>query len=159
LSTESKKIVALIAEDHQSIAEIYKMMLELEGHSVIVVQDGIDCIEEFDKRLQKMHEHSGLAEDSPFDVVILDYHLPRRDGVEIAKHILSVAPGQRIVMASSYPKEIIQTSARDLDRSIELMTKPFDLVEFIETVTMKKRADTIGGPSATSGKTVDQVTQ
>ena len=157
VSSENKKISALIAEDHRSIAETYKMMLELEGHSVVVVYDGQECMEEFCRSLQ----HSKRSESkntSSFDVVVLDYNLPRKDGVEIAKYILSLVPNQRIIMASSYPREIIMTSAQDLDRSIELITKPFDLADFVETLTTGKLAETIGG-SLAAHKTADQLTQ
>jgi CheY-like chemotaxis protein len=39
---------------------------------------------------------------SPFDVVVLDYKMPSKDGMEVAKEILQINPYQRIIFASAY---------------------------------------------------------
>src|ERR1051326_554856 len=111
-------------------------MLESEGHDVVVTSNGQDCISEYNAAVNR-NSH-------PFDVVVLDYRLPYRDGMEIAKHVLSLVPEQRILIASSYPVETITKSAESVDGCLELMLKPFDIVDFVNVVGKLKTAPLIG---------------
>ena len=131
----------LIAEDHDTISETYKLMLEAEDYEVTVTVEGNECIRKFDECLLTSPQNSDF---SPYDLVILDYHLPGKDGIDIAEHILSVTPSQRILIASSYPAEVIRKSALNLPNAVELLIKPFELNDLIDIVTGQKTAETIG---------------
>lgn len=130
----------LVAEDHDTISETYKLMLEAEDYEITVTSNGDECIRKFDECLRATPQDS----KSPYDIVILDYHLPGKDGIDIARHILSVCPLQRILFASSYPADVIKKSAASLPNSVELLIKPFDLNELVDIVTGQKGAETIG---------------
>ena len=72
---------------------------------------------------------------SPFDAVVLDYRMPKKDGLEVAKEILALNPSQRIIFASAYVKETLRESVRELRQVVELMQKPFlpeALVDIVE---------------------------
>jgi CheY-like chemotaxis protein len=72
---------------------------------------------------------------SPFDAVVLDYRIPGKDGLHVAKEILELNPEQRIIFASAYVKETLEDSVKKLRTVVELMQKPFDadvLVDIIE---------------------------
>ncbi len=76
-----------------------------------------------------------LASSSPFDAVVLDYRMPKKDGIEVAKEILAVNPSQRIIFASAYVKETLRESVKELRQVVELMQKPFlpeALVDVVE---------------------------
>ena len=155
----------LVAEDHLGIATTYKLILESkQTYEVIVTQNGQECIETFDRRYFEVSKEKNdrsmtsasqgtettapgpfFSACNPFDLVVLDYHLPEKDGIDVAKHILSMVPHQRILIASSYPRENIVKSAETLDRTVELMLKPFDLQDFLDAVDGLKSAETIGG--------------
>jgi two-component system chemotaxis response regulator CheY/two-component system cell cycle response regulator CpdR len=139
----------LIAEDHETIAETYKLILEAHGYEVIVTGDGEDCIQKFE---EYMHDNAINPETPPFELVVLDYHLPGDDGMEIAKHILSVAPSQRILMASSYPVDIIRKSAENLQRAVELLVKPFDLNDLADVVGRRKIPEILGNLGYAQGQ-------
>lgn len=130
----------LVAEDHDTISETYKLMLEAEDYEITVTANGDECIRKFDECLRTTPQNS----ISPYDLVILDYHLPGKDGIDIARYILSVAPLQRILFASSYPADVIKKSAASLPYSVELMIKPFDLNDLVDIVAGQKEAETIG---------------
>ena len=49
---------------------------------------------------------------SPFDVVVLDYKMPGKDGMEVAKEILTINPDQRIIFASAYVRDSRKFSKR-----------------------------------------------
>jgi CheY-like chemotaxis protein len=75
------------------------------------------------------------SSSSPFDAVILDYRMPKKDGLEVAKEILALNPSQRIIFASAYVKETLRESVKELRQIVELMQKPFlpeALVDVVE---------------------------
>jgi response regulator RpfG family c-di-GMP phosphodiesterase len=71
----------------------------------------------------------------PFDVVILDYKMPKMDGLEVAKEIFAINPHQRIIFASAYLRDTLLESVEKLNRLVEVLNKPFgrqDLIDAIE---------------------------
>jgi CheY-like chemotaxis protein len=72
---------------------------------------------------------------SPYDAVVLDYRMPKKDGLQVAKEILGSNPSQRIIFASAYVKETLKESVKELRQVVELMQKPFlpeALVDVVE---------------------------
>jgi CheY-like chemotaxis protein len=119
----------LVAEDAESVRELYRVALESRGHQVAISGNGKECVDAYRQELQK---NPGQA---PFDVVVLDYRMPQVDGLETAKEILKMRPGQRIIFASAFVKETLMDSVKDLGQVVELLQKPFDpkvLVDLIE---------------------------
>jgi CheY-like chemotaxis protein len=71
----------------------------------------------------------------PYDAVVLDYRMPKKDGLQVAKEILAANPSQRIIFASAYVKETLRESVKELRQVVELMQKPFlpeALVDVVE---------------------------
>jgi len=88
-----------------------------------------------------MGSKKSSSHSSPFDVVVLDYKMPRKNGLEVAKQILEWTPDQRIIFASAYVEETLQDSVRQLEQVVELIQKPFNvdvLVEVIEDLEIFK---------------------
>jgi CheY-like chemotaxis protein len=132
----------LVAEDEPNISLQYKVALEQRGHQVVLTNDGVKCVETYQAALQHPNSTSptpseaqtGSVENTPFDVVILDYRMPRKNGLETAKEILTICPKQRIVFASAFVTETLRESAKDLHQIVELIQKPFHLDYLIEIV-------------------------
>lgn len=78
--------LVLVADDEPIIAETLIAILSDEGFDVVSANDGIAAIE-------------GTARLSP-DIVLLDVAMPRLNGVEAAKQILSSMPKVRVVLFS-----------------------------------------------------------
>ena len=101
----------LIAEDDKDTALLFKMALEKRGHSVTTTQNGEDCLKLYHDESQNIRLKTDLSERlQPFDAVVLDYKMPRINGMDVAKEILAVNPHQRIVFASAYVKETLVDS-------------------------------------------------
>ena len=67
--------------------------------------------------------------------MVLDYRMPKKDGLETAKEILALDPSQRIIFASAYVEETLRDSIKELSQIVELIQKPFlpeALVEVVE---------------------------
>ena len=79
-----------------------------------------------------------LASTSVFDVVVLDYKMPGRDGMEVAKEILKINPHQRIIFASAYVIDTLREAVKKLNRVVELLQKPFTLEAFVNTIEDKE---------------------
>lgn len=59
----------LMIEDHPDIAELYQLKLQLDGYRVAVASNGISGLE--------------MARSLRPDLVLLDIHLPQKDGLEL----------------------------------------------------------------------------
>jgi CheY-like chemotaxis protein len=133
----------LIADDDADAAELYRASLEARDHIVTITYDGQECVNSYRNavdRLERAGKHSSNTE--PFDAVILDYKMPRIDGLEAAKEILRINPDQRIIFASAFVKETLLDSVKELNQVMELVQKPFEpdvLVDIIEDTSMISR--------------------
>ena len=128
----------LIAEDEPDIAMQYELALKDRKHEVIVTNDGEQCLEAFYQELEK-HEPARNQKmmKPPFDAVILDYRMPKKDGMEVAKEILAMEPKQRVLFASAYVLETLVDSVKNLHQVVELIQKPFELDPFIDLIEDK----------------------
>ncbi len=78
----------LIVDDEAAICESLQTLLEFEGYSVEVAGDG----------------REGLARiaERPFDLVLLDFALPERNGVEVLGEIRERDPDLPVIMITAY---------------------------------------------------------
>ncbi len=76
----------LIADDLKDLSETLKRGLEVHGHSVTTSSDGNLAV----KALAK----------SPFDLVVLDIHMPGTDGLEVIRQ-MKVAGHRAKILAMS----------------------------------------------------------
>jgi CheY-like chemotaxis protein len=142
----------LIAEDESDISHTYRVALESRNHDVNIANDGISCLKIYREELANRRptssdrrtkydnnaQGSPALSTSPFDVVVLDYKMPGKDGMEVAKEILTINPDQRIIFASAYVKETLENSVKELKRVVELLQKPFEIQAFIDTIEDKQ---------------------
>jgi CheY-like chemotaxis protein len=130
----------LIAEDEHDIALSYKSTLERNNHEVIIASNGEECLELYrndSKQISESNSGNSSSFSSTFDAVILDYKMPKKDGIEVAKEILELNPNQRIIFASAYVKETLVYAVKNLKQVVELMQKPFDANALVDTVEDK----------------------
>jgi CheY-like chemotaxis protein len=129
----------LLAEDDRDTATLYKKTLEERGHQVIITSNGKGCLDVYHKELQDITLNTDPSKHiQPFDAVILDYKMPKIDGMQVAKEILAVNSHQRIIFASAYVKETLVDSIQQLNQIVELLQKPFGENELIDTIEDKE---------------------
>lgn len=119
----------LVAEDEKNILLMLKLFLEDEGFDVVTSANGQECMDAY---------HCSTVENSPFDVVILDYKMPEKDGKQVAREILLVNPKQTIIMITAFPQEI--TKVEEL-KIIKILRKPFepdDLITLLKSLDPAK---------------------
>jgi CheY-like chemotaxis protein len=130
----------LIAEDDSDISESYKDALEARNHIVMLAENGEECLEIYNKELKREQTEieNGERRSTPFDAVILDYMMPRKDGMQVAKEILEINPKQRIIFASAYVEETLESTVKQLKQVVELMQKPFGADALVNTIEDKE---------------------
>jgi DNA-binding NtrC family response regulator len=131
----------LIAEDDQDIALFYKVLLEARNHHVISTDNGEDCLTiyrqefgNFASRIGSIASDNRLQQQQAFDTVLLDYKMPKINGIEVAKEIVKINPKQRIIISSAHSREFLFHSKKELEKPVEFVQKPFDLQTFIDTL-------------------------
>lgn len=117
----------LVAEDEPEILQIYKIVLESEGHEVHTAKDGQQCMETYNNMLNKSTDIGNPA----FDLLILDHRMPKKTGLEVANEVLGICPAQEILMVTAYGGELDLT---DNLRKTKIMRKPFEVDELISWV-------------------------
>ena len=76
----------------------------------------------------------GTSNVQQFDVVILDYKMPDRNGLEVAREILTINPHQRIIIALAYLVITLIDGIRELSVPIEILEKPISNKMLIDTI-------------------------
>jgi DNA-binding NtrC family response regulator len=84
-SSEGK---VLIIDDESAIRESLQILLEEEGYEVANAEDG--------------EEGLNILDAQAFDLVLLDFQLPGRNGLEILKEILQRDPDTPVIMLTAY---------------------------------------------------------
>ncbi|HKX82024.1 MAG TPA: response regulator [Nitrososphaera sp.] len=130
----------LVAEDESNIATQYRAVLEEKSHSVLITFDGEQCLQAYYDELDKAANEKPdirTRRRPPFDAVVLDYRMPKKDGMEVAREILAIEPKQRVLFASAYVVDTLVESVKSLQQVVELLQKPFDLYEFVDLLEDK----------------------
>lgn len=121
----------LIAEDNQFTASQYDRILRKYGHQIVITRDGQECLEKYRESIKKTEFES--LDSEPFDVVVLDQSMPKKNGSEVATEILSTRPNQKIIFASAYAMSGTD-SAKTLEDKVEYLQKPFSLNAFVNKI-------------------------
>jgi len=120
----TRPIRVLVADDEKNLRELMQRELGRKGHQVDGVADGEAALE----RLR----------DTPYDVVILDMRMPRKEGIEVLR-ALQDFPEQ--------PQVIVMTGFQDVGTAVEAMklgaydylTKPTKIEEL--DIVIRKAAE------------------
>lgn len=74
---QRKSYNILIVDDDVDVARTLKTLLELRGHHITIVDDGLRCITHCRDR------------ERHYDIVFMDYHMEGLDGAEVAEIVKS----------------------------------------------------------------------
>lgn len=113
----------LLVDDEQEIAQLVRLYLENEGHTVTVLYDGSEAAKAIDQQ--------------EFDLAILDVMLPGQDGFSLCA---------RIRQNRNYPVMMLTARTEDTDKinglaigADDYLTKPFNPLELVARVKAQLR--------------------
>ncbi len=117
-----------LVDDEKFIVELYRDILEANGHTVVgVASDGEEAVQKY-RRMK----------DKPV-IIIMDQRMPVRDGVSATQEILKTDPEAIIFFGSAdlhIEKEALAAGARGF------LLKPFRIEELLAAI--KEAADSKG---------------
>ena len=125
----SKTATVLVVEDDEAVRQTTAELLRTEGYGVIEAADGIEGLER-------------LREES-FDLVLLDLHLPRLDGIGVLD-AMEDPPAVIVVSAFEYFDEDAMNS-RFESKVFAFLQKPIPPQRLLSVV-----ADSLSGKGARS---------
>ncbi len=121
----------LVVDDEESIRNMMRMTLELDGHQILLAADGPTALNLYEK-------------ESP-DVVFLDVRLPSMDGIEVLTRIKALDPDSEVIIVTGHGD--MQMAVECLRREASnFLTKPLgeellsiSLKRSLEKVALKKK--------------------
>ena len=81
------KLNILIVDDDTNASELFKEILEMRGHNVVTLNEGVRCI-------ANMHHRPNL-----YDIIFLDYHIGDIDGVDLTDFIKDIFKSEALIFA------------------------------------------------------------
>lgn len=103
----------LVVDDEPMVRFLLVRFLEEEGHTVDEAADGIDALEQLNRRA--------------YDLLITDVHMPRMCGIDLVRALRRQGNRVPILVMDSYP-DLFTESDVGVD-AFALLAKPFDLSE------------------------------
>jgi DNA-binding NtrC family response regulator len=119
----------LIVDDEAAIRESLQTLLEFEGYSVEIASDGAEG-------LARIGEH-------PFDLVLLDFAMPERNGIEILHEIRERDAELPVIMITAYGTVENAVNAMQ-SGATNFIQKPWDnekLLADVRTAVGRRRAE------------------
>ena len=111
----------LIADDEEALRELLREQLSAQGYTIDEAPDGEVAVE----KLQK----------GKYDLAILDINMPRKNGLEVLKHIREQKLPMRVIMLTGRLGFSVGSESILLGAD-EYITKPFDL-DYLEMAIKK----------------------
>jgi len=118
----------LVVDDDRRLCGIIKRGLLEETYAVDVAYDG--------------EEGQYMAEVNPYDLIILDIMMPKKDGIEMCQELRAKRINTPILMLTA--RDAVEDRVRGLDAGADdYMVKPFSFNELLARVRALLRRETI----------------
>ena len=135
----------LLVEDNKRLSDSLRLSLEDKGYAVDTAFDG--------------QEGEDLAEFTPYDVIILDVMLPKRDGIEVCRSLRSKRIQSPILMLTA--RDALEDRVLGLDSGADdYLVKPFEMDELMARLRalMRRESDDKSGLISIADLVLDPAT-
>ena len=104
----------LVVDDEPSVRQLCVEWLDLLGYDTIAAVDGAEAVQIFCERMNEI------------DMVLLDFVMPRMNGVEAFEELIRVKPDVKVILSSGYTEE--EMRQRFSGRQPEsILHKPYEM--------------------------------
>jgi DNA-binding NtrC family response regulator len=109
----------LYADDEPGLREMVENHLSLEGYEVETAADGEDAIE--------------LLNSQKFEIVLLDVHMPKIDGIGVLKHMHDRGIRSKLIMLTGDGDLHVASECAKYGAS-DFLTKPYNFHELVAAI-------------------------
>jgi len=114
----------LVVEDEKGMAQVLRRGLEEDNHAVSLAHDGLSAL--------------SLAQDSHFDMVLLDVMLPGINGIQVARRFRELQQDIPILMLTA--RDSVPDIVKGLDSGADdYVTKPFSFAVLLARIRALER--------------------
>jgi PAS domain S-box-containing protein len=113
--------MVLVAEDDQTMRDLFRSLLQDHGYSVLLAADG-------DEAVAKFREAAGRIQ-----LLVLDVVMPKKNGKEVLDEIRLVQPGIKALFTSGYTADILDRKGIEHE-GLNFLSKPVLPSEFLKKV-------------------------
>jgi len=117
-SSKPKKI--LIAEDEVAIAKTLELKLQAQGFEIICASDGDEALAHLSK--------------TPFDLVLLDLVMPRKDGFEVLAILKKQSPQTPVFVLTNLGQEEDERRCKELGAQEYFVKADIPLSDLVERI-------------------------
>lgn len=111
--------VVVVCDDEESVRAAIRLVLE-PAYDLLMAQDGEEALRH-------------VREAPRVDLVLLDLKMPKRDGVEVLKELMSAPHPPRVLILTAYHSVELAQRAMQLG-ALDYVTKPFERQALLKSV-------------------------
>jgi len=111
--TRPKRI--LLVDDEAMVRDSTRMLLELDGHTVVDAENGAKALAAFAA--------------GGFDLVITDFRMAGMDGGQLTTRIKQAAPGTPVIILTAWPGDVSASVPADM-----ILAKPYRLEDLRQAI-------------------------
>ncbi len=100
----------LLVDDEAMVRDSTRMLLEIDGHTVVDAENGAKALEAFAA--------------GEFDLVITDFRMAGMDGGDLTTRIKQAAPRTPVIILTAWPGDVSASVPADM-----ILAKPYKLEE------------------------------
>ncbi len=116
LETVNRRKTILLVEDEAGVRNLVVRRLDLLGYDSIIAEDGEEGVRVFRERMNEI------------DLVMLDYKMPKMNGVEAFGELIRIKPDVKVILSSGYTEDVVLESFPG-QRPAFVLLKPYKTEE------------------------------
>lgn len=121
-ANDARGLKVLVAEDSSITSDLLKLLLSQHGHQVDIVTDGLQAL--------------AVLRAHPYDVALLDFHLPQMDGAQVASLIRKETNGHKLprLIAITGDTKGLLSHVENCENFDHILPKPLDIYQVSKLV-------------------------
>jgi CheY-like chemotaxis protein len=112
--TAARRKTVLVVEDESGVRNLVVRRLDLLGYDSIIAEDGEEGVRVFRQRINEI------------DLVMLDYKMPKMNGVEAFEELIRIKPDVKVILSSGYTEDVVIESFPG-QRPACVLHKPYNM--------------------------------
>lgn len=124
----AERPIVLVVDDRRDDRIVLRNALEIEDYRVVEASDGINALDKIKK--------------GNFDICLVDYRMPRMNGLETIDRIKKENPDVGVILMSGYSLEDAIKREIEKREGLAFIKKPYDINVLVDVVTGRLKRNT-----------------